>query len=417
MAQSGSTPSSPLFSQIESLYPLTRVLAEADQADRLLLRVAERAAECPEDERPEDRPSWLLRLFLEERHRSEAPSGAEDAEDPTDALREDVARQRARDVVPIALASCAPEERFLVALDLFGEFEGDQIPELATALGLTQADGRNLRSEAWVKLRRHLNDALSDAECTFVDDAVSNETLREIVREVLSDRLSTMPSSFRARLRSTLKEATRTQTAAHRSAETRETRDESVTSWPRVRTVLVGLLVIALVAAGGIWISYWSESPSSPDTSPSRPTLSTFSEQHLPAVELALETQQPAEIQAFVQTTWNRQVTLPSVSDAPLRGVGRLRLAPTVDVPVFLFDDASGDGRIAVFAYTYALVDRLAQEVRLNRDHREALARNRQFVTVQDSSESGLLWRQQDDIFVAVAPSLDPEALRNRIQL
>lgn len=417
MAQSGSTPSSPLFSQIESLYPLACVLTDADQARRLLLRVAERAAECPEDERPDHRPSWLLRLFLQERDQSEEAFGGDVGEDATDTLREDVARQRARDVIPIALASCTAEERFLVALDLFGELDGDQFPELATALGLTQADGRDLRSEAWDTLRRHLNDALSDAERTFLDDAVSDETLREIVREVLSDRLPTMPSSFRARLRSTLEDAARTQTPAPRSADARETRDDGVTSWPRVRTVLVGLIAIALVAAGGIGISYWSGSPSSSQVSPSRPTLSAFSEQHLPAVELALETQRPAEIQAFVQTTWNRQVTLPSVSDGALRGVGRLRLGPNADLPVFLFDDASGTGRIAVFAYTYALVDRLDQDVRLDRDHRDALARDRQFVTVQDSANSGLLWRHEDDIFVAVAPSLDPETLRNRIQL
>lgn len=417
MARSGSTPSSPLLSQIASLYPLACVLADPDRAPQLLLRVAERAATCAENERPDDRSSWLLQLFLQEKHQLEDKPGGAGGKEATDVLREDVARQRAKDVVPIALAACTAEERFLVAADLFAELGDDQFPELAPALGLAQVDGRDLRSEAWDTLRRRLNDALSDAERPFVGDAVSDETLRDIVQDVLSDRLPTMPSSLRARLRSTLEDAARTHTQASRSAASPETQDERTSSWPRVRTVLVGLLVIALVVAGGIGVMYWNKSPSSPSGSPSLPTLSAFSEQHLPAVELARATQRPAEIQAFVRTTWNRRVTLPSLSNAVLRGVGRLRLGSNVDVPVFLYDDASGAGRIAVFAYTYALVDRLDEKVRLTRDHREALARARQFVTVQDSANSGLLWRHEDDIFVAVAPSLDPETLRNRIQL
>lgn len=419
MAQSGSPPSSELFRQLEQLYPLACILVGADQADTLLLRVVERVGECPPRERPDDLQSWSLRLLLQETegsdHANTGGTSNRGPDDEQDDLREDVARQQLDDALPIALASCSREERFLLALDVLHESNEAKTPDLSAALNLPSEEARSVQSDAWGKLRTHLRNALSSAAQSLVDEVLSEEAIEEAVRDVLLTRISGMPSSLRVRVRSALETRHRREVSASKgSSEESGPSGTGVKSWwSASRVVLLSLFVLALVIATGIGIWYV---PSSPSPAPTHSSLTTFSRTQLDSVEPVIQTDRPEQAESYVQSTWNREVRLPSVAGANLRGIGRLRVETDEEVPVFLFGDSSDTGRVAIFAYSYALVDQLEDKAILGESDRTALAQNKQPVTQQNSKENGIIWRDRDEIFVAVAPSLDLETLRERIQ-
>lgn len=416
MAPSPTPPSSPLFDQLEALYPLACVLAGTDAADALLLRVAERATDTSPEERPDDVQSWLLGLLLQDYRRTRnATSEAERTEgEPRDDLRKDVTRQRVKEAVPAALAACSIEERFLLALDVSSVSDTLKSGNLATTLDLPRAEAHALQNDAWATFNQHLDDTLSATDRSLVHQTLPDDAIRTAVHETFASRLPSMPSSVRARVRSVLEngpaesEEGRSELSAEPTGQ-----DTSSTSWSGARTVLVSLTVLAVVAASAIGVAYWSRSPSLP---PSTAPLSAFSAQHLQAVELALSTDRPERAKAYVASTWNRDITVPAVSGSDLRGIGHLRLPDGPDIPVFLYGDPADTGRIAIFAYSYALVDELEPQATLGRTQRQALAENRHLVTRQDSANARIIWRDQDDIFVAVAPSLSPEELSGRIR-
>jgi hypothetical protein len=134
-------------------------------------------------------------------------------------------------------------------------------------------------------------------------------------------------------------------------------------------------------------------------------------------VTAAHSTADPEEASAYIRETWGRRVSVPSIEGAPLQGVGRLQAGSGVTVPVVVYADPSEEARIALYAFSYALLDRLGNRGTLDRSLRAKLAANRSLLNDEHDNRGVVLWRQRDDIFVAVAPHLDPSSLRARLQL
>lgn len=110
--------SSSLLEHLETLYPLACILVGSEEAPHLLRRTAEDAVEAPPTDRPADVKAWLRRLLQaarDDRSRSETDLGsrAADERETTDAWRRDAAEQILEAALPIALARCTPQERFL----------------------------------------------------------------------------------------------------------------------------------------------------------------------------------------------------------------------------------------------------------------------------------------------------------------
>ncbi len=146
-----------------------------------------------------------------------------------------------------------------------------------------------------------------------------------------------------------------------------------------------------------------------------RSVLTAFSAEQAGAVTTERATTQPAEAEAYLDSTWGRRVRLPSIESAQLRGVGRLRAAGNTEIPVVLYTGEE-EARIAAFVYSYALIDRLDDTATLNTQVRSQLAQRNRLVADGQAAGPGLLWRNRANIFVVVSPSLSPDALRARVQ-
>lgn len=401
---------------LKTLYPLACVLAGPEEAPELLLRVYQEAAERPPAERPDDREEWLLAL-LRATDDEEAPSDPESTTVPateahsTDPLRQEVAEQIADEALPVALAACSPRERFLLALGALRESE--DTPPLADVLDVTPSDAR---AALWA----HLQAVLSEPEFALVEEALSDAVLRDAVRDWVETRFSPVPRALQTRIRETLRTAQSSDPAdegddaSPPEGEASPSLLDRLPSRPRPRALVFTLLIGALVLAGGIGVSYLRES-SSPSSS-SGTDLVAFSAERADAVALDETTNDRSEARAYLKSTWNRQIRLPTVKGARLQGVGRARTGGDVQIPVVLYADTADGARIATFAYSYALVDRIGNTVTLGTGIRDALARPNHLVSDEQAETRGLLWRDRDDIFVAVAPSLPADSLRARLR-
>ena len=404
---------SPLLGHLNTLYPLACLLVGPDQAPHLLIRVYQGAAEHPPEERPEDTEKWLLDLL---RKMGESSSGdretvaaADEAAPGDDPLRQDVAGDLIERALPVALAACSPQKRFLLALDAF-EAAGER-PEPAFSDASL--------SDAYSTLQTKLQGVLSPIEYNLVDEALSPTSLRDAVREWVTTRFSPAPSSLRARIRTTLQTTTPAdESSAIDSNESSET--ETATSGSVLpsrlnpRALLLTLLIGVLVVAGGIGVTYVMQSSPTP-SSPSSTSLVAFSAEQARTVTPDRAMTSRSEAADYVQSTLGRQLEVPGLMGAQLRGVGRVR-SGGAEIPVFLYEDAGESTRIAIFAYSYALIDRMAATATLDTQVRSELARRNHLVTHTDGPTGGLLWRNRDDIFVAVAPSLSTDSLRGRLQ-
>lgn len=406
--------SSPLFDHLETLYPLARTLAGPEEADALLVRVYEEAAAHPPKERPDDLRGWLLGLLLDLSGASPdaGPSATEaDLEQTsTDTFRRMVARRVAAEALPTALAACSARERFLLAMDAVEENASASTPALATALGTTPAGIEYLRSEARASLRSNLKAVLSAEEGALVDETLPDDVLEDEIRSLLTEHFSPVPSSLRGRVRTVLQQSG----SEDPSGEAEPASEDESRSTPAVwglnlRSALVGLLVLLIVAALGIGLSRLNLS-SAPVAS--EPGLVAYSIEQASAVRPEMETSQPQEAEAYVESTWNRSIALPTIDGFELEGVGHITPGNGVDVPVLLYTSSEDTARTSVFVYNYALIDRMEGNAPMRAPLRNELATGNEV----HSAEGGLLWRHEDDIYIAVPPTENADALRDRIQ-
>ena len=408
MAHSSSpSDASPLLDHLTTLYPFACLLVGPDEAPDLLLHVYQKATERPRTERPEDLQGWLLGLLhatsAEFTDEPSAPGAEADSTD--DPLQRDVAKTLLEDAVPVALASCSPQERFLLAAD---------------ALGVDKENGDDTTvADARARLWDHLRAVLSDPEYALVDGSVSDAALRDVVQNWVVTRFAPVPSSLRSRIRATLQAAqTFDQQPADEevsasSAENSASLLDRLPSRPSPQALLP-LVFGLLLLAGGIGAVYMMQSPSAP-ASPSNTSLVAFSAERADAVTAATTITNRAEAESHLASTWNRQIRVPEIEGAQLQGVGQVQAGST-EIPVLLYLNAGDSTRIAAFAYSYALVDRIEATATLDTQVREELARRNHLVADTEASQTGLLWRDRDDIFVVVAPSIPADSLRTRLR-
>ena len=143
--------------------------------------------------------------------------------------------------------------------------------------------------------------------------------------------------------------------------------------------------------------------------------LITLAVRQADAVRPSIETASAEQAENFVRDELNWLLTLPTIDDAVLTGVGSREVVPGVTVPVFLFDDTLTDGpAITLYVFSYALLERHKEHIQLEPEILRQIQDNEQFDLHDLGRRNVLVWRNRDDIYVAVTPG-DPEALRKRI--
>ena len=105
---------------------------------------------------------------------------------------------------------------------------------------------------------------------------------------------------------------------------------------------------------------------------------------------------------------------MPGIDGAVLSGVAIVEIAPAVEIPAFIFQDPASDGRITLYAYTYALLDRYETRLQLERDILQQIQNERHFDLHDLGENKVLVWRNRDEIYVAVTTG-EAESLRDRI--
>jgi DNA-directed RNA polymerase specialized sigma24 family protein len=400
-----------LTRHLGTLYPLACVLVGPDTADTLLRHTYERAAATAPEDRPADTQGWLLQLLVDTHAQATGPTGPRPSH--TDALRREVADDILSRMLPAAFATGSEEERLVLTLDVL-----DASPDtIGQALDAPPDAIEDKRTQAWSALRTRLLEGLSGPEHTLLAESISTEQLRTALRENVTSRFPSPPAALRSVLHAILQRAEAEDAAppaAPSSPEKSPPADARAPTVPEnnTRRRLVGGLLVLLLIAGATYAVLQFQSPGS--TAPSAPDLPTLATAAADTLRPSYETSDPVAARSFVESTLERRVSVPSVSGAPLQGVGRLRVND-LRVPAFVYAEADGPESITILAFHYAGLDRLGDRVHLSDDLRNALAKNQELLPQPTDGQAAVLWRQRDDILVAVAPHLSPEALRDRI--
>lgn len=417
MSASPSDHEDTLAGHLQTLYPLARVLASSDEAPDLIQHVYEEATQVPPADRPADTRAWLLRLLLTAQDEPLDAAGAEvQAKQETsfteDPFRRQIADSIAKRVLPAAFAACSLHERFILAVDVLGRPDDE---ELATALGTSATNARSIRDRARSTLRASLRDVLHGPERMLVDVALPDDTLRDHLYELLRERFQPVPESVQDTVTAILNTArgnrestssTDTSSAGMlRSAYSRLRQRASVRS-------LLALVVLLIVVAAGIRGTRYLLS-SSPESSP---TLVQMTAEYAPEVSVTHATADPDAAQAYIEQTWNRRLSVPEIEEARLDGIGRLEILDAAEVPTLVYSVTDGSGRLVAYAFDYAVLDQLEGDITMERDLRTRLAANQSLVEHEHAEKTVVLWRHRDDVFVLVGPSSEGASLTSRIR-
>ncbi len=132
-------------------------------------------------------------------------------------------------------------------------------------------------------------------------------------------------------------------------------------------------------------------------------------------IEAGFETDEPDEAENYVRESLRRRIDIPAIEDAELTGVSIHDAGDGAEIPVFLYRNTSETGSILLYAYSYAFLDTHGHRFQLTSDVLERIETESLF-DLRDSGEANvLIWRERDDIFIAVTES-NIEALENRIR-
>jgi hypothetical protein len=424
-----SEPASSLENHVEAVHALARVLVGSDEAGTLVRAVYQHAAEVPPEQRPSDQRAWLFRLMVDVREGDLRPTEAavEPGSDPSftdDPFRREVAERTAERMLPTAFAACSLRERFILAIDVLGD-PPDEV--LAAALDTSTADARAARDRARSALRASLRDVLKGPERMLVDVALPEDALRDHLRELLIERFPSASPGLRSVVSKVLEAARDRHRSAHEAPSSVPGRWlpdgldgtwlrnwVSLKNWVSLRGLLGGLAFLVVVAAGlgGAQYLFSSASPEAP----AQASVVDLTVRQADAVEATFDTADPAEAAAFVRRTWNRHLSVPSIAETSLLGVGHLPLAGGPEIPVLRYRDDQTGGTLLAFAFNYALMDTLGRRGTLDRERRTELATDRDLLTEQRNDQAVALWRQRDDLFLIVAPDTDADSLRSRIR-
>ncbi len=408
--------SSALAQYVHVLYPLAQVLVGPKEADALLHRTYEQAAAVPPSDRPSNEREWLVRLLIDARNESpesDIPTSASDTTGTGDAFRRDIAEQVARDKLPVAFASCALRERLILTIDALTDTP-DAL--LSTALDTTTAEAASLRDRAHSTLRASLRDVLTGPERMLFDMALPDDALRVHLHAFLTDRFQPTPPSIQSDVADILASNRVENDVSSRSLSLPTERLSEGTRllrrWMNSYRGLAVLAVVALLFVVGLGnFSFFAPEPASSSTS-----VVDLSVRSAPDVAPTHPTTSPSEAAAYIQRTWNRQVAVPTITEASLQGVGHVPLSDSSTVPVLLYADDDSNHRIAAYAFNYALLDQSGNRAVLAPSLRTKLAAPDTLLARQHADHSAVLWRHRDDIFVVVAPHATTPPLRTRIQ-
>lgn len=407
-----------LLQYVPNVYALAQsVAADADAAAHLVeatyVHAFARLSEV-DGARPaaQSDKQWLFTVLMDVR--KERLRRRREAEDdgnrpapgtPLHAIRQRLARDAVRRTFPTVLATLPGGLRVLL---LLCEVEGLSCAEAAPIVGLDAEEACARLEQARTAARTSLRSEVSNRERHLLDTSLSGDWLSDALHHVLESEFAATPPTLQPAIaeaaRGHLPTANDRDPTPPPEATNATARTEGSS---RLARGLFALLLILTVGLIGYLATSLLERP--PETN-----LVVLSAEQADAVRPVVTTDRPAEAEQFVQEQLRWRLTLPSIDQATLKGVGLIELTENMQVPVFLYrDDLTGDP-LTLYAYTYALLNRFEDRLQLAPDILRQIQDDRHFDLHDLGDQRVLVWRHRDDIFVAVTLG-EAEALQERI--
>ena len=132
-------------------------------------------------------------------------------------------------------------------------------------------------------------------------------------------------------------------------------------------------------------------------------------------VKAEFETAESDRARRYVRELLGRQIDVPAIEDAELTGVSIHDAGDGAQIPVLMYRNTDESGNIVLYAYSYAFLDIHGRRFQLASDVLERIEAEDLFELRNSGEANVLIWRQRDDIFIAIAES-GSEALENRIR-
>lgn len=329
------------------------------------------------------------------------PSDAQPAPAPGTEYRAIVARETVDRLLPTALALLPDRLRTLLVLT---ETENMSIPDAARIFEMEPAQVQQDRDAAHRLLREGLFRSAGEVEREVLSGQFREDWIRHALLRHARTRFGPPPPTL------VLPEpgVSEGESTGHTpAADRRPSRVERVAS-SRPRQILYAVLMVLVAGLVGYAASALLETD--PDVN-----VITLSANRMASIEVDVESASPSEIESFLFDESERRIHVPHIDQATLVGAGLTEVVDGVQVPVVLYDDAPSGERIPVFVYSYALLDRYADRLKLERDVMQQIEDERHF-DLHDLGETRvLIWRNRDEIFVAATRG-DAASLQDRVR-
>lgn len=409
---------------MDALFALAQVLTlDAEKASRLVETTYLHAHGQKGHERLalEDR-RYLLQLLLQiYRHQQDAPKQlfAVESENESNVSRspsQDSFKQRLldhflRQAVPVAFATMDHTDRIVLTLC---DVERLSCADAALIVGGDSDAVCNQLETARETLRNIVAKNAPPAEALLLEQTDTREWIPTTLRRTVKSEFTALPPTLEPRIKSSIfKDQSNSDGLVGANYDRQRTNHQSSTG--SKSRMLQGLMAVILILGAGM-VGYFGSALLAREPESNLVNLSVIK---APRVETMFSTTDLPEAEAFVRTQMNWRLSLPEITESNLSGVGISEIARGVRVPVFLYEDNldQAEDLITVYAFTYALLDRFADRIELENDVLMAIAGENHF-DLHDLSEKHkvLIWRDKDDIFMAVT-SGDARALRQRITL
>lgn len=419
-----------LLPHLDSLYRLAQALTATPEAARRLVEATcvQALAQLPPAVDEATLRQDLLRLLTAIHHEQQAFAPSETPPPVPGAVVIDrLRRRRAEEAVErtLPLAFAALPHGHQLAL-LLCEVEGFEPGTAAEILGAPPDEVRRRWMEARATLEAAVREGTTPDEHALIDGYLPGVWLTEAVRDTVHEAFEMAPPTLHnAVVRPSVRPAPGVPAAASPPAP-----EAAVPAPPRLalpapsddgpspattagrilrRAALVSVLIVT-IGLGGYLISQALDQP--PETN-----LVMLAARQAEDVRPALLTDEPEAAERYVREQLGWRLTLPTIDQARLTGVGLHEVAPGITVPVFLYEDTLGaePHPLALYLYNYALLDRYREQVRLAPDVLSQIQDDGRFDLYDlNDRRQVLIWRYRDDIFLAVI-SAGAEQLRERI--
>ncbi len=376
-----------LLAHLDELYRLAQLLtSDADAAARLVRDVYQEALASPPSAN-ETRTFLVARLLQHARL-------TENADAPALATRRELAESMLGRVLPAVVALLPVRDRlWLYLCDVLA-----LTPETAATLLEDTPEGYERAHEA---LRATLRRYLTPGQFALLEFGVPEEQIRTHLQQALHRLLQPPPGALRTELLN----------LGSGEAPVSDRPSRSITRHPVTR-VLVALLIVLLAGLLG-WLAWQSTRPNGSPSSTHSSDLIRRSVELVASLSVEQPLTRPAEAERYLaRQGW--RVVVPDIADARLVGLAQAPVLPDLSVPVLLFEDRTSGRTLAIYLYSYALLDRYRDRLTLDADVLRQIEEEQHFDLHVLGRQQVLVWRYRDDIYVAVTEG-DAATLRERI--